>query len=86
MQCGLCQWGEPHYAVSFVFKKLVHKQDPVAIRLRHGALYGLPMAPVAACWAACYASSAAGLVAAMHGASLSTKASPHQSFLSWMIL
>ena len=49
-------------------------QDPVAIRLRHGALFGLPMALVAACWAGCYASSAAGLIAAMHGASLSTKA------------
>ena len=50
-------------------------QDPVVIRLRHGALYGLPMPLVAACWAACYASSAAGLIAAMHGASLSTRAS-----------
>ncbi len=49
-------------------------QDPVAIRLRQGALYGLPMALVTAGWAGCYASSAAGLVAAMHGASLSTKA------------
>ncbi len=53
----------------------VFLQDPVAIRLRHGALYGLPMVLVAAGWAACYASSAAGLVAAMHGASLSTQAS-----------
>ncbi|CAK0783630.1 hypothetical protein CVIRNUC_006829 [Coccomyxa viridis] len=48
-------------------------QDPVAIRLRHGALYGLPWALVAACWVACYASSAAGLFVAMHGASVSTK-------------
>ena len=50
-------------------------QDPVAIRLRHGALYGLPWTLVAACWIACYASSAAGLFVAMHGASVSTKAS-----------
>lgn len=49
-------------------------QEPVAIRLRHGALYGLPWALVAACWLACYASSAAGLFVAMHGASVSTKA------------
>ena len=47
----------------------------MAIRLRHGALYGLPWALVAACWIACYASSAAGLFVAMHGASVSTKAS-----------
>ena len=46
----------------------------MAIRLRHGALYGLPWALVAACWIACYASSAAGLLVAMHGASVSTKA------------
>ena len=53
----------------------VSLQDPVAIRLRHGALYGLPWALVAACWVACYASSAAGLFVAMHGASVSTKVS-----------
>lgn len=83
---GCVNGASPIRLVSFVFEKLVHMQDPVAIRLRHGALYGLPMALVAACWAACYASSAAGLVAAMHGASLGTKAGPHHSFLSWMIL
>ena len=58
-----------HYVYRFLYL-----QDPVALRLRHGALYGLPMALVAPCWAACYASSAAGLLAGMHGACLTTKA------------